>query len=159
MKRKTIDRDTMSEVLADLDPERPVEKKREEPPAPPMQKKEEPKPAVSLLSQPASLSIESSQPRSSLVKVALFCLAAILLGWIGVQPAVGKWMGSTAHAMSSAVHNYLGPSSAAGQGGAPTAAPEDSPASLQSDPPTNTNATTGSQQGAADSSSSRAGQN
>jgi general secretion pathway protein A len=159
MKRKTIDRDTMSEVLADLDPEQPVEKRREEPPAPPMQKKEEPKLAVSLLSAPASLSAGSSQPRSSLVKVALFCLAAVLLGWIGVQPEVGKWMGSTAHAMSSAVHNYLGPSSAGGQGGATTAAPENSPASLQSDSPTNTNATAGPQQGAADPSPFRVGQN
>jgi len=157
-KRKTIDRDTMSEVLADLDPERPLERKKEEPPSPPMQK-EEPKPTVSLLSQPTSLSIESSRPRSSLVKAALFCLAAVLLGWIGVRPEVGKWMGSTAHAMSSAVHNYLAPSSSAGQGGAPTAAPEDSPASLQSDPPANTNATTRPQLGAADSSSSRPGQN
>jgi hypothetical protein len=44
-KRKTIDRETMDEVLADLNSERPAAKKNEEPPGSPMQK-EKSMPAV-----------------------------------------------------------------------------------------------------------------
>ena len=45
MKRKTIDRDTMSEVLADLDPGSPIEKSEKEVLTPKLQV--EPKPSVS----------------------------------------------------------------------------------------------------------------
>lgn len=161
MKRKTIDRDTLNEVLADLSPERPAEKKDQEPPAPPQPKeeskpapKEESKPVMIPLARPASLPLEPSAPRSTPVKIALFCATAVLLGWIVVQPAVGKWMGSTAHAMTSAVHNYLASSSAAAPGGAPSGAPVNAPANPQSDVPTSTSVP----QGAA-ASSSRTGHN
>jgi hypothetical protein len=150
-KRKTIDRETMDEVLADLNPERPAEKKNEEPPPPPVYnepppprvhkvsppsplRKEEPKPPVQMLAQPASLSLGSSQPSTSLMKIALFCATAVLLGWIGVEPAVGQWMGAKAHAVSSAVHNYLDPSVTPGPTGAPRDS-EDAPPKSQTETP------------------------
>lgn len=152
-KRKIIDRDTMDEVLADLTPEQPAEKKNEEPPpppvyneplvppvhkvsapAPPPLRRAEPTPAVQMLAQPARVSLGSPQPRTSLVKIALFWATAVLLGWIGVQPAVGQWMGAKVHAVSSAVHSYLDPSATPG----PTVAPsdsEDAPANSQTQTP------------------------
>jgi type II secretory pathway predicted ATPase ExeA len=143
-KRKTIDRDTMSEVLADLDPEQPIEQKREELPSPPMQKAE-PKPAFSPLTQPVHHltqpvhhSTERSLSKGGWVNFALLCVLGILLGWIGIQPEVGKWMSSTAHAMSSAVHNHLDPSSTPGPSVAPAGDSENAPANSQ----TETRATT-----------------
>ena len=111
MKRKTIDRDTMSEVLADLDPGSPIEKVEKEVLAPKLQ--EEPKPSVSQTPQPVGLTLEPAPARGLLSKSVVVCLVLIALGWFGLQPNVEKWIGSSANAISIAVRSFLVPTSAA----------------------------------------------
>jgi hypothetical protein len=111
MKRKTIDRDTMTEVLADLDPESPIEKVEKEVLAPKLQ--EEPKPSVSQTPQPVGLTLEPAPVRGLLSKSVVVCLVLIVLGWFGLQPNIEKWIGSSANAISIAVRSFLVPTSTA----------------------------------------------
>ena len=91
MKRKTIDRDTMSEVLADLDPGSPIEKIEKEVLAPKLP--EEPKPSVSQTPQPVGLTLKPPPARGWFSKIVAVCLWCFALGWFGFQPNVEKWMG------------------------------------------------------------------
>ena len=111
MKRKTIDRDTMSEVLSDLDPGSPIEKVEKEVLAPKLQ--EEPKPSVSQTPQPVGLTLEPAPARGLFSKSVVVCLVLIALGWFGLQPNVEKWIGSSANAISTAVRSFLVPTSTA----------------------------------------------
>ncbi|MGA7794152.1 MAG: AAA family ATPase [Candidatus Acidiferrales bacterium] len=111
MKRKTIDRDTMSDVLSDLDPGSPVEKVEKEVLAPKLQ--EEPKPSVSQTPQPVGLTLEPAPARGLLSKSVVVCLVLIALGWFGLQPNVEKWIGSSANAISTAARSFLVPTSTA----------------------------------------------
>jgi type II secretory pathway predicted ATPase ExeA len=125
MKRKTIDRDTMSEVLADLDPGSPIEKVEKEVIPPELQ--EESKPSVSQTPQPVGLTLEPAPARGWLSKSVVVCLLLIALGWFGLQPNVEKWIGSSANAISTAVRSFLVPTSAASQTDpATTAVPDNS---------------------------------
>jgi len=110
MKRKTIDRDTMSEVLSDLDPGSPIEKVEKEVLPPKLQ--EEPKPSVSQTPQPVGLTLEPPPVRGWLSKSVVVCLLLIVLGWFGLQPNVEKWIGSSANSISIAVRSFLVPTSA-----------------------------------------------
>src|SRR5580693_9073422 len=65
-KRKTIDRDSMSEVLADLDPAPPIEKIEKEVLPPKLQ--DEPKPSASQIPQPLGLTLEAPPARGWLSK-------------------------------------------------------------------------------------------
>jgi general secretion pathway protein A len=107
MKRKTIDRDTMSEVLDDLDPGAPVEKEK----ILPTSVQEGPKPSVSLIPQPAGLTLEPPPVRGWLSKSAIVCIVGFALGWFALQPNVEKWIGSSANAISIAVRSFLVPAS------------------------------------------------
>jgi general secretion pathway protein A len=101
MKQKTVDRETMNEVLAGLIPESATEN---DPPAPTIREvPEEPKPSISLAEKPAGLPLKSSPPRRGLAKVAAAGLVAVALGWFGLQYRVDTWFGSTVHDISSAV--------------------------------------------------------
>jgi general secretion pathway protein A len=111
MKRKTVDRDTMSEVLADLDPESPIAKTEKEVLAPKLQ--DEPKPSVSQIPQPVGLTLRPPPARGWFSKSVVVCVLLIALGWIGLQPNVEKWIGSSANAISIAVRSFLVPTSAA----------------------------------------------
>jgi type II secretory pathway predicted ATPase ExeA len=111
MKRKTIDRDTMSEVLDDLDPGSPIEKIEKEVVAPKLQDK--PKPSVSQMLQPVGLTLERPPARGWLSKSALVCLVLIALGWFGLQPNVEKWIGSSANVIAITVRSFLVPTSTA----------------------------------------------
>jgi general secretion pathway protein A len=128
MKRKTIDRDTMSEVLADLDPGSPIEKVEKKVLPPKLQ--EEPKSSVSQTPQSVGLTLEPAPARGLLSKSVVVCLVLIALGWFGLQPNVEKWMGSSANAISTAVRSFLVPTSAAvSPDPVSTVAPDNSPAS------------------------------
>jgi hypothetical protein len=160
MQRKTIDRNTMSEVLADCDPDgpvEPVEKGTEELPAPPI--KDDPEAAASLSAQPAAVSLGPPPVWHWLLKFPVVCVLGIslgCLGWLGFQPKVERWLDSSARSISSSVHNYFASAPAVGQSGSEAGvASENSSENQQTGTPTDTNAMTGSQQGVADSSSSR----
>jgi general secretion pathway protein A len=114
MKRKTVDRDTMSEVLADLDPDYPVE---------PVEKKieketlaqtlpEEPRSVLLQPTQPVGLTLKTPAERSGILKFVLGCLVFLGLCWFGFQPDVQKRLASTYSSISAAVTNFLVPGSA-----------------------------------------------
>jgi type II secretory pathway predicted ATPase ExeA len=125
MKRKTIDRDTMSEVLADLDPGSPIDKVEKEVLPPKLQ--DEPKPSVSQTPQPVGLTLEPPPARGWLSKSVVVCFLLIALGWFGLQPNVEKWKGSSFDSISVGVRSFLVPSSAAASPDpASTVAPDNS---------------------------------
>jgi general secretion pathway protein A len=109
-KRKTIDRDTMSEVLADLEPGSPIEKSDKEVLAP--KSPVEPKPNVSQSLQPVSLTLKTPSPQSWMSMILAAGLVAVALGFWGFQPNVEKWIGSSYNSISTAVRNFLVPTSA-----------------------------------------------
>src|SRR5579864_1765716 len=111
MKRKAIDRDTMSEVLDDLDPGSPIEKVEKEVLPPKLQG--EPKPSVSQMLQPVGLTLEPPPARGWFSKSIVVVLVLIALGWLGLQLNVEKWIGSSANSISIAVRSFLVPTSAA----------------------------------------------
>jgi hypothetical protein len=89
---------------------------------------EEPKPSVSQTPQPVGLTLEPAPVRGLLSKSVVVCLVLIALGWIGLQPNVEKWIGSSANAISTAVRSFLVPTSAAvSPDPASTVAPDNSP--------------------------------
>jgi type II secretory pathway predicted ATPase ExeA len=111
MKRKTIDRDTMSEVLVDLDPGSPIEKVEKEVLAPKLP--DGPKPSNSKTPQPVGLSLKPPATQQRLLNIVGLFLAVFALCWFGFQPNVQKWIGSSANAISTAVRSFLAPTSAA----------------------------------------------
>jgi len=108
-KRKTIDRETMSEVLADLDLGSAIEKSEKEVLTPKSQV--EPKPSVSQSLQPVALTLKSPPPRGWISMIVAAGLVAIALGFLGLQPNVEKWIGSSYNSISTAVRNFLVPTS------------------------------------------------
>jgi hypothetical protein len=131
MKRKTIDRETMSEVLADLDPGSPIEEEV-------LARKllEEPKPSVSQTLQPVGLTLKPLPTRGWLSKFLAACFLLVALGWLGLQPNVEKWIESSAHSISIAVRSFIVPTSAAGHTDpATTAVPDNSSTSPKLDGP------------------------
>jgi general secretion pathway protein A len=110
MKRKTIDRDTMTEVLVDIDPGFRVDKIEKEVLAPKLPK--EPKPSVLQTPQPMGLTLKTPPPRSWMSMIVAAGLVAVALGFLGFQPNVEKWIGSSYNSISSAVRNFLVPTSA-----------------------------------------------
>jgi hypothetical protein len=108
MKLKTVDRDAMTEVLTDLDPGSPIEKEKNLL-APKMQ--DEPKPSVSQTFQSVGLTLEPPPARGWFSKSVVVVLVLIALGWLGLQPNVEKWIGSSANAISIAVRSFLVPTS------------------------------------------------
>jgi general secretion pathway protein A len=110
MKRKAIDRDTMSEVLDDLDPGSPIEKVEKEILPPKLQ--DEHKPSVSQTFQSVGLTLDTPPARGWFSKSVVVVLVLIALGWLGLQPNVEKWIGSSANVISIAVRSFLVPASA-----------------------------------------------
>jgi len=101
MKQKTVDREMMTEVLADLIPESATAS--EAPPPTIREVPEEPKPSISVAEKPVGLPLKSSPPHRGLAKVAATGLVAVALGWFGLQYRVDKWVGSTVYDISTAV--------------------------------------------------------
>ena len=106
MKRKTIDREMMSDVLADLDPGVPIEKEKD---VPPPKWPHEPKVSVSKTPNPVGVTIKASLPRSWFSKTAITGLLVFTLGWCVSALNIDKWIGSTFHIFSTAVSNFVAP--------------------------------------------------
>ena len=158
MKRKTIDRDTMSEVLADLDPGSPIEKVEKEVLAPKLQ--DEPKLSVSQTPQPVGLTLKPPAAQGRLSKIVGLFLALFALGWFGLQPNVEKWIGSSFNAISAAVRSFLVPTSAAvSPDPASTVAPDNSSTSPKPEGPSDAKDMKVLQQDGVESSSSSGGHN
>jgi type II secretory pathway predicted ATPase ExeA len=108
MKRKTVDRETMREVMANVDPGLPIEKEvvagklPDEPPV-------EPKASVLESPPPVALTLKPPPARGWFSKFVIMCLVFFALCWFGFQPNVEKWIGSSYNAISAAVRNFLIP--------------------------------------------------
>jgi type II secretory pathway predicted ATPase ExeA len=110
MKRKTIDRDAMSEVFGDLDPGSSVE--RIEKDVLPQKLAVEPKLSVSNTPQPVGLTLKPAPVPGGFSKFVAVCMLFLALGWFGLQPNVENWIGSSYNSISAAVRNFLVPASA-----------------------------------------------
>src|ERR1700694_4604592 len=95
MKQKTIDREMMHDVLADLDPESQNEKEGLASKLP-----DGPKPSVSQTLHPVGLTLKPPPARGGFSKFVVVCLAFFGLCWLGFQPNVEKWIGSSFDSMS-----------------------------------------------------------
>jgi hypothetical protein len=167
MKRKTIDRDTMAEVLADLDPASPIEKEKQEetetenekqflPPRLPV----EPKPSVLQKPQSIGLTLKAPPPRSWISLIVAAGLLAVALGFLGFQPNVEKWIGTSYNSISAAVRNLLVPSSApVSAAPAPSVSPHNSSTTPMPEGLSDEKNVRGPQQGGDVSSASGGGQN
>jgi hypothetical protein len=100
----------MSKVLTDVDPGFSVEKKIEKE-VPARKLPEEPKLSVSQTLQPVGLTLKSPPARGGLSKFVVVCLLFFGLGWLGFQPNVEKWIGSSVDSISATVRNFLVPTS------------------------------------------------
>jgi type II secretory pathway predicted ATPase ExeA len=128
MKRKTIDRDTMGEVLADLNPASHVEKETKiEKESLPTRLPVERKPSVLQKPQPIGLTLKAPSSRSWISMIVAAGLVAVALGFWGFQPSVEKWIGASYNSISTAVRNFLVPTSApVSAAPAPSVSPDNS---------------------------------
>jgi len=106
LKRKTIDRDTMAEVLTDMDPASPVEKEKQ---IVTPKWLEEPKRAVPQAAQPASLKLQPPPARGWFSAIVAVCILGFVLGAIGLQTNVEKWIGSSLNSISAGMRSFLIP--------------------------------------------------
>ncbi len=122
MKRRIVDRDTMSEVLVDLDSEWPVQKEVLAP-----SRVEEPKRFGSHTPRRDGLTLNPPAARGSISKFVAASLMLAALCWFGFQPNVEKWIGSSFNGVSAAVRGFFVPPSAqVSPDPASTASPDDS---------------------------------
>jgi len=110
MKRKTIDRDAMSEVFGDLDPGSSVEKIEKD--VLPQKLAVEPKLSVSNTPQPVGFTLKPAPEPGGFSKFVAVCMLFLALGWFGLQPNVENWIGSSYNSISAAVRNFIVPASA-----------------------------------------------
>src|SRR5450631_1968567 len=90
LKRNTIDRDTMAEVLADMDPASAVEKEKQ---IVTTKLPEEQRRAVLQTSHPVGLTLQPPAAKSSFATIVAVCILGLVLGTIGFQPSVENWIG------------------------------------------------------------------
>ena len=107
MKEKTIGREMMHEVLADLEPGSRFEK---EVPAPKLP--DEPKLNISQAIHPVGLTMEPPPNRGPLAKSVIASILQVVLGWGGVQLDIGKWIGPSFRSLSDTVRNFVDPTTA-----------------------------------------------
>jgi general secretion pathway protein A len=102
MKQKTIGREMMRDVLADLDSGLAKEKEILAPILP-----GEPKQCVSPTSHPVALTIESTPARSWLSKIGVAFLMFFSLGWFGIHLNAGKGIESSWHSLSGTSKGWV----------------------------------------------------
>jgi general secretion pathway protein A len=107
MKRKTVERDTMAEVLADIDPEQRIEKDVVAEKAP-----DESKIGARQPSQPIGLTLKPPVVRSGSSAVVVVLLVLFGLCWLGFQPKFEKWVGNSYSTVSAVVRSFWYPTSA-----------------------------------------------
>jgi general secretion pathway protein A len=96
LKQKTIGREMMRDVLADLDSGLAKEKAIVAPKLP-----REPKQRVSQTSHPVAPIVESAPARGWWSKIGVTCLMFFSLGWLGIHLNVGKLIESSWHSLSA----------------------------------------------------------
>lgn len=109
LKRKTIDRDTIDEVLADLDPESSIEKEKESPTSiSPV----DTKPSISKPLKPVGLRLNPPRNRGMIQKISVVFITMFALRWIGLQANVQRWIESSYTAISTTARSFLAPTNA-----------------------------------------------
>ena len=128
LKRKTIDRDTMGEVLADLDSASQVENETKiEKESFPTRLPVEPKPSALQKPQSIGLTLKAPSSRSWISMIVAAGLVAVALGFWGFQPNVEKWVGASYNSFSTAVRSFFVPTSApVSAASAPSVSPNNS---------------------------------
>jgi type II secretory pathway predicted ATPase ExeA len=105
MKRKTVDRDTICEMLAEMGPAQPAET--------PLLGAKMPdplKPTLVRNLQPISGELKPPSVQKAFSKFVVGCLAVVAaVYWLGLQPNVEKWIGMSFNNISVAVRSYLAP--------------------------------------------------
>jgi hypothetical protein len=104
MKRKTVDRDTMREVLADMGVAQPAET--------PVLGAKMPallKPTLVQNLQPIAGELKPPSAQKGFSKFVVGCLAVFAVCSLGLQPNVEKWIGVSFNNISVAVRSYLAP--------------------------------------------------
>jgi hypothetical protein len=104
MRRKTVERDTICEMLADMGPAQPAE-------APLVGAKmpELLKPTLMRNLQPIAGELKPPPVQKGFSKYVVGCLAVFAVCWLGLQPNVEKWIGISFNNISVAVRSYLAP--------------------------------------------------
>ncbi len=134
LKRKTIDRDTMAEVLADMDPASPFEKEKQ---IVATKLPEEPKRIFTQVSQPVGLTLQPPAAKSRLGTYVAVCILGLVLGTIGLQPSVENWIGTSFNSISEGMKSFLDPApKPATSDQAPTVVPDRLPTGPKTEGPT-----------------------
>jgi general secretion pathway protein A len=102
LKQKTIGREMMRDVLADLDSGLAAEKEILAP-----KLSGEPKEGVSQTSNPIALTTESTPARGWLSKIGVACLMFFSLARFGIHLNVGKWIESSLHFLSGTSKGWV----------------------------------------------------
>jgi type II secretory pathway predicted ATPase ExeA len=112
MKCKTVDAQAMSEVLADLEPRPPIEKIQIEREVLAPKLAEKPKLGDSHTAQTIGLTLKHSPAQGGFSKFVVVCFVLLSLGWVGLQPKVETWIGSSYNSIWVAVRSFLVPTPA-----------------------------------------------
>ena len=107
MKRKSVDRDAMCEVMAELDPGATAERVEKEVLARKMP--DEPKISVSTPAVPVGFRAKSRPVPRWFSKFLASCLLLSAFGLFGLQPNIMKWISSSCDSVASAVRSALVP--------------------------------------------------
>jgi type II secretory pathway predicted ATPase ExeA len=110
MKHKTVDRETMIKVLADVNPGSPVVEIEKEAPQPTLPV--EPKSKISKTPIPARLTLKAPTPQGVFSLFVVVCLVGLILGWFAFQPKVQQRIGSYLNLISVGVKSFVLPTSA-----------------------------------------------
>ena len=107
MKRKTVSRETMTEVLNDLGPGPPIERIEKE--ILTSRLPEQTKPRIEQTSQPLSLPMKPPPTSGWLTMVAVVCIVGFALGLFTFEPDVERRIESSYNSVSTAVAHFLVP--------------------------------------------------
>jgi type II secretory pathway predicted ATPase ExeA len=104
MEQKTIDREMMSDVLADMDPGSPNEK-TDLPP----KFADEPKQVIPAAQRPPVLTVKEPPARGWLTKVAIAGVVLLALGWTGVHFNFGQRLAYSFDDIATTIKSYFVP--------------------------------------------------
>ena len=107
-KTKTIDREMVRDVLADMDPGSPIEKTD-----PPPKFVEEPQQVGPIAYHPPVLTVKEPPARNWLAKVTVVSVVLLALAWTGIHFNFGQRFGDSWHDVAAVVKSYIAPAPAA----------------------------------------------
>ena len=104
LKRETIDRDMIAEVLADMDAASPAEKEKQfiAPILP-----ERPRRGEAAIFQSVGLTLKSPPAKGMSPAILAVCILSVVLGTLGFQTSVEKWLGASLNSASAGLKNFL----------------------------------------------------